>query len=167
MKSVLRYVAQALLYVPFMAIIGYFSTSPAYHHLAPDQALIRFSFSHAAQRKVECHERTPEELARLAPNMRAPMDCPRERAPVAVELELDGQVMFAIVAPPSGLTRDGASTVYRRLVVAAGTHHIVVRLRDRAGGDFNYVRDVELELKPGRVLVIDFNAAQGGFLFRS
>lgn len=166
MKNVLRYFAQALLYVPFMVIVGYFSTSPAYHHLAPDQALIRFSFSHAAQRKVECHERTPEELAKLAPNMRAPMDCPRERAPVTVELELDGQMMLAIVAPPSGLARDGSSTVYRRLPVAAGAHRIVARLKDRVGGDFNYVRDVELEIKPGRVLVIDFNPREGGFVFK-
>ena len=166
MSGKLRYLAQALLYVPFMAIIGYFSTSPVYHHLAPDQGLIRFSLSHAAQRKVECRERTPEELARLAPNMRAPMDCSRERAPVAVELELDGKLVVQAVVPPSGLTRDGASTIYRRLQVAAGTHRIVARLRDRAGGEFNYVREAELEIKPGRVLVIDFHADKGGFEFK-
>ena len=163
MKNVSRYLAQALLYVPFMVIVGYFSTSPVYRHLAPDQALIRFSLSHAAQRKSECRQRTPEELAKLAPNMRAPLDCPRERAVVTVELELDGQLVVQAVALPSGLTRDGASTIYRRLPVAAGTHRIVARLSDRAGGDFNYVREAELELKPGRVLVIDFHAAKGGF----
>jgi hypothetical protein len=165
MKNVLRYLAQALLYVPLMAIIGYFSTSPAYHHLAPGQALIRLSISHAAQRKAECRERTPGELAKLSPNMRAPLDCPRERAPVTVELDLDGQRVVQAVAPPSGLTRDGASTIYRRLPVAAGTHHIVARLKDHVGGDFNYVREAELELRPGRVLVIDFHAAKGGFEF--
>ena len=166
MKIFLRYLAQALLYVPFMAIIGYFSTSPAYHHLAPGQALIRLSISHAAQRKGECRQRTPEELAKLSPNMRAPLDCPRERSPVTVELELDGQLVVQAVAPPSGLTRDGASTIYRRLPVASGRHRVVARLRDRVGGDFNYVREVELELKPGRVLVIDFHAAKGGFEFK-
>ena len=166
MKNTLRYLAQALLYVPFIAIIGYFSTTPAYHPLAPGQALIRLSLSHAGERKVECHARTKEELAKLAPNMRAPMDCPRERAPVAVELELDGTVLFATTAPPSGFTRDGASTVYWRLPVAAGAHHVVARLRDRAGDAFNYTREAELELKPGRVLVIDFHAAKGGFEFR-
>lgn len=165
MKTALRYLAQALLYVPFMAIIGYFSTSPPYRHLARNQALIRLSFSHAAQRKSECRQRTPEELAKLPPNMRAPLDCPRERSPVTVELELDGQRVVQVSAPPSGLTKDGASTVYRRLLVAAGTHRIVARLRDRAGGDFNYVRAAEIELKPGRVLVIDFNAGKGGFVF--
>jgi hypothetical protein len=166
MKNALRYFAQALLYVPFMAIVGYFSTSPAYHHLAPDQALIRISISHAAQRKSECHSRTPGELAKLPPNMRAPLECPRERVPVAVELELDGQLVVQVVVPPSGLSRDGASTVYRRLPVAAGTHRIVARLRDRAGPDFNYAREAALDLKPGGVLVIDFNPGQGGFLFR-
>jgi hypothetical protein len=166
MKNAVRYLAQALLYVPFMAIVGYFSTAPAYHHLAPGDALIRFSLSHAAQRKIECRERTPEELAKLAPNMRAPLDCPRERAPIAVELELDGQLVVQAVAPPSGLTRDGAATIYRRLPVAAGTHRIVARLRDRVGGEFNYVQEAELELRPGRVLVIDFHAAKGGFEFK-
>ena len=166
MKNALRYLAQALLYVPFMAIIGYFSTSPAYRHLAPGEALIRLSISHAAQRKGECRERTPEELAKLSPNMRAPLDCPRERSAVTVEIDLDGQRVVQAVAPPSGLTRDGASTLYRRLPVAAGTHRIVARLRDRASGEFNYVREVELELKPGRVLVIDFHAARGGFEFK-
>jgi len=166
MKIFLRYLAQALLYVPFMALIGYFSTSPAYHHLAPGQSLIRLSISHAAQRKGECRQRTPEELAKLAPNMRAPLDCPRERSPVTIELELDGQLVVQAVAPPSGLTRDGASTIYRRLPVAAGRHRVVARLKDRVGGDFNYVREAELELRPGRVLVIDFHAAGGGFEFK-
>ena len=166
MKIILRYLAQALLYVPLMAIIGYFSTSPAYHHLAPGEALIRLSISHAAHRKGECRERTPEELAKLSPNMRAPLDCPRERSPVTVELDLDGQRVVQAIAPPSGLTRDGASTIYRRLPVAAGTHRIVARLKDRVGGDFNYVREVELEIRPGRVLVIDFHAAKGGFEFK-
>ena len=70
------------------------------------------------------------------------------------------------VAPPSGLTRDGASTIYRRLPVAAGKHRIIARLKDHVGGDFNYVREAELELRPGHVLVIDFHAARGGFEFK-
>jgi hypothetical protein len=167
MKNAVRYVAQALLYVPLMAILGYFSTSPAYTHMASDEALVRLSFSHAAQRLGECHERTPEELAKLAPNMRSATVCPRERSPVTVELEMDGKLLYHVVAPPSGLTRDGASTVYRRLPVAAGKHHFVARLRDKAGGDYNFVKDATVELAPGRVLVIDFISGQGGWLFKS
>lgn len=167
MKNAVRYVAQALLYVPLMAILGYFSTSPAYTHMASDEALVRLSFSHAAQRLGECRERSPEELAKLAPNMRSATVCPRERSAVTVELEMDGKLLYHVVAPPSGLTRDGASTVYRRLPVSAGKHHFVARLRDKAEGDYNHVKDATVDLAPGRVLVIDFIAGQGGWLFKS
>lgn len=165
-RAIVRYCAQALLYLPFIAVIGYFSTRPAFEVLPPDRALVRLSLTHAAQRLVECRERTPAELAKLPPNMRAPLDCPRERAPVTVELEIDGVLVAHAHAAPSGLTRDGAGTVYRRLPVAAGKHHLVARLRDRAGDAFNYVSEADLDLAAGRVLVIDFHAGRGGFEFR-
>lgn len=165
MKDAARYLAQALLYVPFMALVGYFSTSPAYHHLAADQALIRLSFAHAAPRLGECRERTPEELAQLPPNMRAPIVCPRERAPLAIELEIDGRLVYRAQVPPSGFARDGAATVYQRIPIAAGSHRIAVRLDDRGAGRFAYRREATLDLAAGRVLLIDFSAAHGGFLF--
>jgi hypothetical protein len=85
---------------------------------------------------------------------------------VTVEIALDGAPLFRVVAPPSGLARDGASTVYRRVMVPAGTHRIVARLADAADGEFNYTGDTTVDLAPGHVLVIDFDAAGGGFLFR-
>jgi len=166
MNAPLRYAIQAVLYGAFAAFVGYFSTAPTYDHLAPGEALVRLSFSHAAQRKEPCSERTPEELAKLAPNMRAKQVCPRARSPVMVEIELNGRPLYRIIAPPSGLAADGASTVYRRLVVPAGRHEIRARLSDNAQGEFNYVAERTIELAAGRVLLIDFNAAQGGFLFR-
>jgi hypothetical protein len=166
MRNVLRYIAQALLYVPFLALIGYFSTSPAYVHLAPDQALVRLSFSHAGARVGECRERTPEELAKLPPNMRAPLVCPRERSPVTVELDMDGRPVYRAVVPPSGLRRDLASTMYWRQAVPAGEHRFTARLKDRAEGGFGYVKEFTVTLAPGRILGIDFNAALGGFLIR-
>jgi hypothetical protein len=164
MLDVLRYPAQAALYAAFVAVIGYFSTAPRYVHLPPDEALIKLSFSHAGARKEPCHERTPEELAKLAPNMRAPTVCPRERVPVTVEVELDNSPLFRVVAPPSGFAKDGASTVYRRVPVPAGTHRIAARLSDIPGGEFNHRGDLTLDLAPGHVLVIDFDPAKG-FVF--
>jgi len=52
------------------------------------------------------------------------------------------------------------------MALPAGRHRIVARLRDRAEGDFNYLKDETVELGAGRVLLIDFNASQGGFVFR-
>ncbi|MBI2311698.1 MAG: hypothetical protein HYU77_04250 [Betaproteobacteria bacterium] len=164
--SPVRFVAQLFLYVPLMVLIGYFSTLPVFVHLPQGQALIRLTFSVAGQRLQECRERSPEELAKLAPNMRAAMDCPRERAPVTVELEMDGKPLYHVVVPPKGLKNDLPSTVYRRLAVLEGSHHFVARLRDRAAGEFNYVQEKTLELRSGDSLVIDFNPAQGGFIFR-
>jgi hypothetical protein len=42
----------------------------------------------------------------------------------------------------------------------------VARLRDRPGEGFNYVKEETVELAPGRVLLIDFVASRGGFVFR-
>src|SRR5262245_7174744 len=126
----LSYPLQAVCYAAFVAVVGYFSTSPAYVHLPPGEALVKLSLQHAGQRKAACRERTPEELAKLAPNMRAAQVCERERAPVAVEVEMDGTLLFAVVAPPTGFARDGASTVYRRAAVPAGTHRFVAKMKD-------------------------------------
>jgi hypothetical protein len=167
MKDALRIAAQLLLYVPLMALIGYFSTAPKFSPVGDTEALLRLSFIHAAERKAPCRQRTPEELAKLAPNMRAAMDCPRERSPLVVELELDGKVVLRREVEPAGLKRDGNATVYHRLPVPAGRHKIAVRMRDRPGAGFNFVREESVDLAPGRVLLIDFIAAQGGFQFRS
>jgi hypothetical protein len=167
MKQILRIAAQLALYVPLMALIGYFSVSPRYATLAPDEALVRLSFIHAAERKEACRVRTPEELAKLPPNMRAALDCPRERASLLVELEIDGEIALRREVPPAGVQRDGNATVYHRLPVPAGRHRIVARLRDRPGEGFNYVREQTLELAPGAALLIDFSREKGGFVFRS
>lgn len=164
MKAI-RFLAQLVLYAPLMAILGYFSTEPRFSAVAPDQALVRVSFIHATQRKEACRERSAEELAKLAPNMRAALDCPRERSPLLVEIELDGKVVLRREVEPSGLRRDGNVAVYERMTLPAGRHRIVARLRDRPQGEFNYVREETLELSGGRSIIIDFNAERGGFAF--
>ena len=166
MKTALRYGAQAVLYAAFVAVIGYFSTSPVYEHLAPGEALLKLSLTHAGARKEACRQRSAEELAKLAPNMRAQSVCPRERVPVTVEVTLDDAPLFRVVAPPSGFSKDGSSTIYRRVPVAAGRHRIGARLADNPAGEFTFAHDATVDLSPGRVVVIDFDPAQGGFVFR-
>ena len=163
MVKPISWMGQALLYGLFALIIGYFSNSPPYRHLPADQALIKLSFSHEGKLVSACRQRSPEELAKLAPNMRAPMDCPRGRSPVTVEIDLDGTPVYRHVAKPSGLSNDGASTVYHRFPVQSGEHRLAVRLNDDARKPgFNYRREETVSLKPGKVLVIDFNQEAGG-----
>ena len=85
----------------------------------------------------------------------------------AKTISVDGARVFHVVAAPSGLAKDGASTVYRRLPITAGRHRITARLSDTADGAFNHTHDATLDLVPGRVVVIDFDSAQGGFVIRS
>lgn len=167
MDKVTRYTIQAALYALFAIVVGYFSTSPAYRYLEPDQGLLRLSFKHPGKTKADCRKRTAEELARLQPQLRTEMDCPRERSPVRVRVELDGSVLYDDSFSPAGLERDGASSGYRRLPIGAGAHTLRVQFNDdvRIEG-FNFERAARLEIKPGQVVLIDFNPAQGGVVIR-
>lgn len=161
------WLGQFLLYALFALAIGAFSRWPAYHPIAAGQALIKVSLTHPGKPRGECRAQTETELARLPPNMRAPMKCPRERSPVTVEVDIDGVTVLRRVAPPSGLSHDGASALYQRLVVPAGEQRIAVRLNDdvlRTG--FAYEREATVKLAPAQVLVIDFDAERGGIMLQ-
>ena len=160
-----RYALQALAYGAFAATLGYFSTGPAYRLRGDHEAVVKLSFTHSAQLARECRKRSESELAKLAPNMRTPLDCPRERAVVSVELDMDGKPLYRIDAPPAGLHRDGAATVYRRLEIPAGPHQFRARLADGPDGAFRYVRETGIDLAPGQVLIVDFASDGSGFVF--
>jgi len=165
MRRAISWAAQAVLYALFAIFIGVFSHWPSYRDIGADEALVKVSLVHHGKRVEECRRRTAEELAKLPPNMRAPLQCQRERAPVRIEVDVDGVPAYAALASPSGLSKDGASAVYHRFALAAGTHRITVRLKDSAGGTaFDYTREAEVRLKPAQVLVIDFDAEKGGIV---
>jgi hypothetical protein len=162
MKNWKAWLGQAVLYGLFALFIGVFSQWPRYQALPPGQAVLKVSFIHHGDRVAPCRAYTPQELAKLPPNMRAPTKCERERVPVEIEVDLDVTTVYRHVAAPAGLSRDGASTVYHRLVVPAGQHRIAVRLKDAPGAGFGHVREAVLTLKEAQVLVIDFDAQKGG-----
>jgi len=154
---------QLLLYGAFALAIAVFSRWPPYHHLAPEEALIKLSFTHSSKHVADCRQLSAEELAKLPPNMRTATKCERERAPVRVEVDVDDKPVMRHVAIPSGLSKDGASSVYQRMVIGAGTHRIAVRMKDSAGtGGFDYEKTQEVKLAPAQILVIDFDAEKGG-----
>ncbi len=166
-NKVVRYGGQGILYVLFAAFVGYFSTSPAYRHLEPDQGLLRLSFRHPGQFVTDCRTRSPEELAKLSPQLRAQMDCPRERSPVHVRVELNGKPLYDEVFPPAGLRRDGAAAGYHRLAIPAGEHRLRVQVNDDARiKGFNHEGERQLAVVPGQVVLIDFIPDQGGVVIR-
>lgn len=158
----MRFVGQASAYLAFVAIIVYLSASPSYQHVEPDDAVVRLVISHATVKIGECRELSTEEFAELAPNMRRPTECPRERHDLFIELLLDDELLYSGRESPTGLWRDGPSNVYRKFTVASGAHHLLVRLRDsgRASG-FDYEHAEEIELKPLQNFVVGFRSSTG------
>jgi hypothetical protein len=157
------WLGQVLLYGLFALAIGVFSQWPPYRHLGRNEALIKLSFTRVGKPVGDCRTLSADELARLPPNMRAPTVCPRERSPVTVEVDIGGVNVLKRSAPPTGLSKDGASALYERLVVPAGEQRIAVRLSDDVRArDAAYRREATVTLVPGQVLVIDFDAEKGG-----
>jgi hypothetical protein len=165
MTRLLRLMGQGLAYLLFVIPIGYFASDPAHNPIEPTEAMITLSFTHAGKIMGECRQRTPEELAKLPPNMRQSTECPRERLPVYVEL--DGASRLTRTLRPAGFARDRASAIYARFPVASGRHRVSVRLRDSARtSGFDYQRTADIELKPRQNFVIDFRTDYGGFIFK-
>lgn len=158
MVSPLRTLGQAIAYVLFAALIGYFSVAPAYSPIPADSAMVTLSFGHSGKRVVECRARSAEELAKLPPNMRAPMDCSRERSPVVVRFAVDGEIRYDRTLRASGFSSDGTSYVYAKTYLPAGPHTFTLYLNDdinHPGGV--YEQTTEFVLKPYQNLVIDFD----------
>ena len=167
MNNGLRIAVQLVTYAIFAVGVGYLSASPAYDYADAGKATIKLSLSHAADRVKPCVRLTPEEIAELAPNMRRPETCERQRLPLTVELEIDGTVVAHIEAPPSGLWDDGPGSIYERFEVEPGEHTITARLRDSDRSDgWDYPHTENVTLVASRYFTVTFRAATGGFRFR-
>jgi hypothetical protein len=149
----------------FGAFIVLLSHAPSIAPLPEGTALLQVSIAHAGARLAPCRRLTTEELAARAPNMRAPEVCPRGRSPVRVTVALDGRVLVDATLAPSGLARDGTSTLYRRVPIPAGVHRLTVRVLDDLRRPARvFERSATVRLAPGRVLSIDFKPARGGIV---
>ena len=167
MGKAVRITVQVLAYTVFAAFLGYLSASPGYDYAEADKTTVKLSLSHAANRVKPCVRLSPQEIAKLPPNMRRPEVCERERLPLTVELEIDGVIVRNIVAQPSGLWNDGAASVYERFEIDPGAHTFTARLRDSDrsdGWDYTYTEDVTLVA--GRYFTVTFRAETGGFRFQ-
>lgn len=166
MVRIMQWAGQTVVYAGMALWLGYFANSPVYVHLPPDQALIKLSIVHGADRKGDCRKPTSEELAGRERNMRAPLVCPRERLPVQIEILLDGALLYRDSLVPAGLSRGGQSRTYRRFPVDSGVHELVARLVDSAREQgYDYQRTARIVVAPGENFVIDFQPETGGFLF--
>lgn len=158
---------EILAWVAFSAVVGLLSVWPRFEVVEAETAIVTITFSHAAQRVGECRQLTQEELNKLPPNMRKPSDCPRERFPVRIELRSGGNILYQDVLLPSGIWSDGKSNIYKRVEIDAGVHDLFVAMNDSGGDDsFDYENAAQLEVTPGRNVVIRFDPESEQFLIR-
>src|SRR5579864_889108 len=99
--------------------------------------------------------------------MRRVQDCPRQRRPIYVELDLDGRNIYRANLAPTGIAGDGPSRVYQRFVLSAGSHDVAVRMRDTARPEgFDHQRHDKIDFTPDQLFVIDYRPESGEFIFR-
>lgn len=166
MTGWVRIPGQVIVLTGIFAAVAAFSNAPRYDLIPPDTAIVKLSFTHGSNREAECRRRTPEELAKLPPNMRKPLECPRRRGNVYVELDIDGQTVYREELRPSGVSGDGPARIYRWFDVPAGPHAIAVRMRDTPRKEgFDYERSGDVVLAADQNFVIDFRAEDQGFVF--
>ena len=160
----LRWIGQAVLYAAFALLVGVFSSWPPFRLLADDEGLLRLSLLHPGKPKGDCRTRSAEELARMPPQMRAPLDCPRERSPVTIELRLDDRLVTRDVIQAPGLYNDQGIDVYRNFKVSAGKHRLSIWMNDDVNVEGpTYQHEQAVSLQPAQRLVIAFNSERDGF----
>lgn len=167
MMAHLRVAGQFVVILALFSAVAAFANWPVYRQIPENSAIVTLTFVHGADRKAECRKLSPEEIAKLAPNMRRTQDCPRARRPIYVELDLSGRSVFRATLPPSGIAGDGPSRVYQRFVVPAGQYEIAVRMRDTARTEgFDHQRSEAVTLAANQMFVVDFRSDSGEFVFR-
>jgi len=162
-----RLAGQFAVITALFAAVAWLSDHPTYRQLPEGSAVMMLTFVHGADRRGECRRLTPEEIAKLPPNMRRVQDCPRVRRPVFVELDVDGRNLYRASLPPTGIAGDGPSRVYQRFVLPARTYDVAVRMRDTARSEgFDHERRATVDLAPDQQFVIDYRPESGEFIFR-
>ena len=167
MIPALRLAGGFIVIAALFAAVAWLSDRPLYRQIPKGSAVMMLTFVHGADRRGECRRLSPEEIAKLPPNMRRVQDCPRGRRPIYVELDVDGRNVYSASLPPTGIAGDGPSRVYQRFVLPARKYDVAVRMRDTARQDgFDHERHDMVEVAPGQLFVIDYRPESGEFIFR-
>jgi hypothetical protein len=167
MIRALRLLGQFVVIAALFAGVAWLSDQPTYRQIPEGTGVMMLSFVHSADRRGECRRLSPEEIAKLPPNMRRVQDCPRVRRPIYVELDLDGRNVYRASLPPTGIAGDGPSRVYQRFVLPARKYDIAVRMRDTARAEgFDHERHDKIDFAPDQLFVIDYRPESGEFIFR-
>lgn len=157
MAKAKRYLAQALLYALFFLPLVWFTDQPKHRHLDEGLAELKIAVRHAGATIGACSPVAAGTYTALPGDKQRPDICPRERSPLKIELLMDGETLYRATVPASGLHADGVSSIYRRFTVAAGQHHLQLRMNDNvAVEEYAWVLEQDVHLLPTQVMVASF-----------
>ena len=107
----------------------------------PREALLRLAWRAVGEQVQLCRERSAEELNRLAPHMRQPLDCHARTLPYQLTVHIDGARRLARVVTSVGAQGDRPLYVQEELALPPGEHRLEIRFapspalaRDPASG---------------------------------
>lgn len=123
--------AGAVLAIPAI-LIFFFSGAPSYSFYDENESLLILSLKYTAS-PLHCRELSAEELGRLPEHMRIPIECTRERWPILVSLDIDGEKRLSREYKPSGLWYDGPSYIYEKFKLSPGSHEIRLAVKELSG----------------------------------
>ena len=167
MTAALRMAGLFVVIVALFAGVAWLSDRPIYRQIPLNSGVLMLTFVHGADRRGECRRLSPEEIAKLPPNMRRVQDCPRGRRPIYIELDVNDRNIYRASLPPTGIAGDGPSRIYQRFVLPAGRYEVAVRMRDTPRADgFDHERRGIVDFAPDQMFVIDFRPQSGEFIFR-
>ena len=139
LKPAAAIAGQVVLYGAFAAFIGYFATDPKFRQIPDDVAVIKVSFSHLGDR--ECRKRTRKNSPSCHRTCARPMDCPRERSDIKVEIDIDDKNVITHTLHPTGLWGWHLDDVPTPRI-KAGHHKIAARMRDNVKQEgWKYVKE--------------------------
>ena len=128
-RKLVLHIAAAIVLVMSLSAVTFGLSNLPYRTPHSSEPELVVSFNHSGV-ILDARKLTKEELAKRLPHMRAQVNVTRERAPVRLRLQVDGQIVFDQSFQPKGLSKDGPSIAIARLPMTAGQHEVRIEMAD-------------------------------------
>jgi hypothetical protein len=152
-----RWASMGLFWAALILVVGYLSIYPTLQVVADEDTEIKLVIRSSGKLLGECVEVGSEALAKLSPNMRRPIVCPREKSDLTARLTVNGTVYFERSIAPSGIHHDGVIAAFTTLRLPAGPVTLQVSIKDDQRHDgWTHQLERQVSLRPDRILTVHF-----------
>jgi hypothetical protein len=154
------------------------------------QGLLRLAWRTVGEQVQLCRRRSAEELSRLAPHMRQPLDCRVRTLPYRLQVRVDGTQRVARAVAPAGARGDRPLYVQEELALAPGPHRLELAFTVAPGlaegaegiavddaaqrqaleralaGAVNFAGEFQVQARPGRTILVELDEQGRRFRLR-